>query len=52
MNLAAMFLLKTLEQRRVTQTALNGIVKDIQGLWKDNMEVLKVFITILKFYYI
>lgn len=29
---AALFLLKTREERKVTQTALNGIVQDIQGL--------------------
>ena len=39
---AALFLLKTREERKVTQTALNGIVQDIQGLWKDAMERIKV----------
>ena len=39
---AALFLLKTREERKVTQTALNRIVLDIQGLWKDAMERIKV----------
>ena len=41
-RLAALFLLKTREERRVTQTALNGIVQDFQGLWRDAMERLQV----------
>ena len=39
---AALFLLKTHEERKVTQTSLNGIVKDFHGLWQDSMENLKV----------
>jgi len=39
---AALFLLKTHEERKVTQTALNGIVQDFQGLWRDAMERLQV----------
>ena len=39
---AALFLLKTREERKVTQTALNGIVEDFQGLWRDAMERLQV----------
>lgn len=39
---AALFLLKTREERKVTQTALNGIVQDFQGLWRDAMERLQV----------
>lgn len=41
-RLAAKFLLKTREDRKVTQLALTAIVEDIQGLWRDNMEHLKV----------
>ncbi len=41
-RLAALFLLKTREERKVTQTALNGIVQDFRGLWKDAMEKLQV----------
>ncbi len=35
---AALFLLKTCEEYKVMQTALNGIVQDIVGLWQDAME--------------
>ena len=41
-RLAAMFLLKTREERRVSQTSLNGIVQDLRGYWRDNLESLKV----------
>ena len=30
---SALFQLKTLEERKVTQTALNGIIGDVQALW-------------------
>ena len=30
---SALFLLKTLEERRITQAALGGIVSDCQALW-------------------
>ena len=46
---AALFLVKTREERKVTQTALNGIVQDFQGLWRDAMERLQVK---LHYYYI
>lgn len=39
---AALFLLKTCEERKVTQTALNGIVQDVQVIWRDAMDRLKV----------
>ena len=39
---AALFLLKTREERKVTQTALNGIVQDLSGILKDALEGLKV----------
>lgn len=42
-RLAAMFLLKTREEHKVTQATLTEIVKDIQGLWRDRMENLKVY---------
>ena len=56
----ALFLLKTREERNVTQTALNGMVQDIQGLWKDAMETMKVsfnigwcvFVCVFYLYYI
>lgn len=41
-RLAALFLLKTREEHKVTQTALNGVVRDFQGIWKDVMERLQV----------
>ncbi len=41
-RLAALFLLKTREERKVTQTALNGIVQDFRGMWRDSMETLQV----------
>ena len=41
-RLAALFLLKTREERKVTQTALNGIVQDFRGMWRDSMEMLQV----------
>ena len=34
-RLATLFLLKTCEEHKVMRTALNGIVQDFQGLWKD-----------------
>ena len=40
---AALFLLKTRQERKVTQTALNGIVQDFQSLWRDAMEKLQVW---------
>lgn len=39
---AALFLLKTREERRVTQTSLNGIIQDLRGFWRDALENLKV----------
>lgn len=39
---AALFILKTREERRVTQTALSGIIQDVQGLWRDTVNDLKV----------
>lgn len=41
-RLAALFLLKTLEDRKVTQVTLDGIVQDFRGIWRDSMERLKV----------
>ena len=41
-RLAAFFLLKTRKERKVTQTALNGIVQDLRGLWRDAMGNVKV----------
>ena len=41
-RLPALFLLKTREERKVTQTALNGIVQDFGGIWRDAMERLQV----------
>lgn len=49
---AALFLLKAREERRITQTALNGIVQDFQGLWRDAMERLQVRQTIFLNWYI
>ena len=34
-RLAALFLLKTREERKITQVALNGIVQDFRGIWRD-----------------
>ena len=39
---AAMFLLKTQEEHKVTQLALNEIVQGVQGLWEDAIQNLKV----------
>ena len=41
-RLAALFLLKTREERKVTQVALDGIVQDFRGIWRDAMERLQV----------
>ena len=41
-RLAALFLLKTREERKITQVALNGIVQDFRGIWRDAMERLQV----------
>lgn len=41
-RLAALFLLKTREERKLTQVALNGIVQDFHGVWRDAMERLWV----------
>ena len=41
-RLAAFFLLKTREEREVTQVALNGIVQDFRCIWRDAMERLQV----------
>ena len=38
---AALFLLKTREERRITQAALNGIVGDVKGLWSQAMQKLQ-----------
>lgn len=43
-RLNAMFILKTYEERRVTQTAITGIIRDIKGLWRENIAYLKVFL--------
>ena len=32
---AALFLLKPREEHKVTQTGLNGMVLNMQGVWKD-----------------
>ena len=45
-KVSAKFLLKTLEERKVTQCALSGIIEDIHGLWRDNLERIKVNVTI------
>ena len=37
-----MFLQKTREERRITQVALDGIVQDFRGSWRDAMERLQV----------
>ena len=39
---SALFLLKTREERKVTQTALNGIVQDMRGFWREAMGSLQV----------
>ena len=39
---SALFLLKTREERRVTQTSLIGIIQDFRGFWRDTLETLKV----------
>ena len=39
---SALFLLKTREERKVTQTALNGIVQDMRSYWEEGMGRLKV----------
>ena len=39
---SALFLLKTREERKVTQSALNGIVQDMRSYWKEGMEQLQV----------
>ena len=39
---AALFLLKTKEERKVTQRALDGIVRDLQGIWENSMDGLRV----------
>ena len=39
-RLAALFLMKTCKEHRLIQAALNGIVQDLQGIWKDAMERL------------
>lgn len=41
-KLAALFLLKTREERKVTQVALNGIIQDFRGIWRDGIERLQV----------
>ena len=41
-RLAALFLLKTCEERKITQVALNGTVQDFRGIWRDAMERLQV----------
>jgi hypothetical protein len=41
-RLAALFLLKTREVRKIIQVALNGIVQDFRGIWRDAMERLQV----------
>ena len=41
-RLAALFLLKTREERKITQTAINGIVQDFRGVWRDAVERLQV----------
>ena len=40
---SALFLLKTREERKVTQTALNGIVQDMRSYWEEGMERLQVY---------
>ena len=30
----AEFVIRTLEERKVTQTAMNGIIKDLEGIWE------------------
>ena len=41
---AALFLLKLREERKVTQTALNGMVLNMQEVWKDVVGQIKVII--------
>ena len=41
-RLAALFLLKTREERKITQVALDGIVQDFRSIWRDAMERLQV----------
>ena len=41
-RLAAMFLMKTLEERRITQVALDGIIQDFRGMWRNAMARLQV----------
>lgn len=43
---AAMFLLRTREEYKVTQVALNEIVHGVQGLWKDFIQNLKVLMAV------
>ena len=39
---SALFLLKTREERKVTQTALNGIIQDMNGFWLEAVEKIQV----------
>ena len=41
-----MYLLRTREEHKVTQVALNEIVHGVQGLWKDFIQNLKVLIAV------
>ena len=41
---AAIFLLRTHEEHKVTQVALNGIVQGVRGLWDDAIQHLKVYL--------
>ena len=44
-KMAALFLLKTREERKITQVALDGIMQDFRGIWRAAMERLQVMIT-------
>ena len=39
-KMAAMFLLKTREERKVTQVALDGIIQDFRGIWRSALQVI------------